>query len=53
MTVLGQSGKGFISLMFLYNGFQPIVTAITALLKLEVNNYRTQSKDLNSEIIDS
>jgi len=51
MTVLGQSGKGFISLMPLYNGVQSIVTVLTA-LKLEGNKYRTQSKNLNSEIID-
>jgi len=52
MTVLGQSGKGFISLMPLYNGVQPIVTVMTA-LKLEENKYHTQSTILNSEIIDS
>jgi hypothetical protein len=47
---LEQSGKGFISLMPLYNGVQPIVSVVTA-LKLEGVN-SVQSKILNSEIID-
>jgi hypothetical protein len=50
VTGLEQSGKGFISLMPLYNGVQPIVTVMTT-LKLEGIN-SVQSKILNSEIID-